>query len=351
MLVFINIDLNSYDGNTARETLNQVLNSNNITSKKFNIVKDYIDQAGFIFKSGFEKLASDGNFDFFLNGFYLNQMIISCTFQGVSCEAADFYYYHDYNYGSCFSFNLGKVNNASPKYLTEKRDILKSEKSGWENGLQLELFVGSETSQQQYAYKSGVRVIVHNQSITPFPNIDGIDVATGQQTNIMISRSFIKHLSEPYSQCINPNKNEIDWNKNDIFKFMKNYYDEKFESYSQKFCLKVCLQKYLIENCNCFDPQYPMNTTNITSCYKVTQINCINDLSAIFYETSKANECYSKCSVSYFEIFLSNFYNKNNIHFIFESIKIECEYSFYDIETTIANYPTEWYSGLLVCKF
>ena len=41
----------------------------------------------------------------------------------------------------------------------------------------------------------------------------------------------------------------------------------------------------------------------------------------------------------------------NNIHFIFESKKIECEYTFYDIETTIANYPTEWYSGLLVCKF
>ena len=174
--------------------MKKILDDNNVTVNEFHTVKDYVDNASAIFKSGFEKLSSQGIFDVYKNGFYLDQMIITCQYQGNPCTTYDFYYYHDYDYGSCYSFNLGKVNNASLN-PDEKRAILKSQKSGWENGLQLELFVGNPDQQQQFNYKGGVRVIVHNHSITPFPNDDGIDVGTGQQTNVAVSRNFIKHLS------------------------------------------------------------------------------------------------------------------------------------------------------------
>ncbi len=126
---------------------------------------------------------------------FIEQMIVSCQYQGEPCSSKDFFYYHDYNYGSCFSFNLGKVNNASKYGKIEKKEILESKNSGWNNGLQLELYVGNPDRQQKYNFKGGVRIVVHNQSITPFPNDDGIDVATGQQTNVAISRSFVNHLS------------------------------------------------------------------------------------------------------------------------------------------------------------
>ena len=51
-------------------------------------------------------------------------------------------------------------------------------------------------------YKSGFRVIVHNQSVIPFPDEDGIDVAVGLQTNVAISRTFYNRLPDPYSKCI-----------------------------------------------------------------------------------------------------------------------------------------------------
>lgn len=45
-------------------------------------------------------------------------------------------------------------------------------------------------------------MIVHNQSVIPFPDEDGIDVAVGLQTNVAISRTFYNRLSDPYSNCI-----------------------------------------------------------------------------------------------------------------------------------------------------
>jgi hypothetical protein len=66
----------------------------------------------------------------------------------------------------------------------------------------LELFAGDINVQQIFAIKTGYRIVVRNQSSEPVPIDMGIDVATGQQTNIAISRKFYNKLSEPFSNCV-----------------------------------------------------------------------------------------------------------------------------------------------------
>jgi len=48
------------------------------------------------------------------------------TYDNVPCNESDFYYYHDYNYGSCYSFNNGKSNNANGSEKETVTDIKKA---------------------------------------------------------------------------------------------------------------------------------------------------------------------------------------------------------------------------------
>ena len=77
----------------------------------------------------------------------------------------------------------------------------------------------------------------------------------------------------------------------------------EFTAYNQKFCLKACVQKIIIEKCKCFDfklkPKLEKRTTN--GCTNSTQLDCIRQ-----EENSKINgdECYKKCN--FFKLFIYN---------------------------------------------
>jgi len=49
-----------------------------LTVDKFVDTKDYVNNASKVLKSNLEKMSENGTFDVYLNGFYLNQMLISC---------------------------------------------------------------------------------------------------------------------------------------------------------------------------------------------------------------------------------------------------------------------------------
>ena len=83
-----------------------------------------------------------------------------------------------------------------------------------------------------------------------------------------------------------------------MFGFLKKYYFEKFDIYFQKYCLKACLQKHIIETCKCFDAQFPINGTEFKGCYEVNEISCTSNATSIFYSSTQASDCYAKCPVS-----------------------------------------------------
>ena len=227
-------------------------------------------------------------------------MLISCEYQGTPCYSTDFYPYHDYHYGNCFRFNGLDPNASNAEYYYKgHRELKQSTKAGWRNGLRLELYVGDPTRQQQYVYKSGIRVIVHNQSITPFPDQNGIDVSPGQQTNVAVSRTFINRLSLPYSDCVD----ELTQTKavgNDLLIEMLSLISRsKVKKYEQEICLKICFQKYINSECNCSDFSLAFLSINNQSegCYMSDQVECLSKANQRFYNGQPINECYSKCPI------------------------------------------------------
>lgn len=129
--------------------MNRTLVENGITPTKsiYDDLLEYTDAANDQFKAKIESLGNNGSIELQVYGFYLSQMLISCRFRGKRCYRSDFYYYHDYHYGSCFRFNGGLRDKAQSgiRYFYPS-SIRKISKPGWRNGLRLELYTGEKTS-------------------------------------------------------------------------------------------------------------------------------------------------------------------------------------------------------------
>ncbi|CAF0892610.1 unnamed protein product [Brachionus calyciflorus] len=70
-------NLNAYDGIIARADMDDILSEKNISQKNYEAV-DFVDRAADFFKSSFEARALSNDFDLYTNGFFLEQMLISC---------------------------------------------------------------------------------------------------------------------------------------------------------------------------------------------------------------------------------------------------------------------------------
>ncbi|RNA10488.1 degenerin deg-1-like [Brachionus plicatilis] len=227
------------------------------------------------------------------------------------CDEDDFVMYHDYHYGNCFRFNGNKSN------------VIKTKKSDWKNGLRLELFVGDPDEQQQFTYKAGIRVIVHNQTDSVFSDENGIDVSVGSQTNIGITRTMIKRRPYPYSNCIDNYQSKQILQRNTFMKIIAARYPQ-MNKYSQIFCLKTCLQEFLINKCGCFDLSLPRpdnSSINCTGCETTDDLNCVQLQESQFYE-SEIEKCYSFCPNECFQVL-------------------------YETKVSSAKYPSKWYASIL----
>ena len=125
--------------------MNETMNENGIsaTSGKYDSVLAYVGAANDHYKAEIESMTSADQMNPESLGFRLSRMLISCYFRGQNCSIQDFYYYHDFYYGSCYRFNGGpkdKAQNGIQKHAPS--EINKVSKSGWRNGLRLELYAG-----------------------------------------------------------------------------------------------------------------------------------------------------------------------------------------------------------------
>lgn len=146
-------NLNPYDGHypKTRMIMNETLTAKNITPYKYASLREYTDAANNYFKATIEYLYKDDLVEIQNLGFFLDQILLSCTYEGKTCNATDFYFYHDYNFGSCYRFNGGpKDPNQTVTHQHISSPIKTLHASGWRNGLRLELYSGDPTIQQQY---------------------------------------------------------------------------------------------------------------------------------------------------------------------------------------------------------
>jgi hypothetical protein len=316
----------AYDNQAISSYVTNITNQYNITLNTFSTLKQYTDTVSALVKSKLAKQAQSGAFNSFQAGYNLENMMISCFYDGNACSQKDFFYQNDFNYGDCFSFNLGSINNAGYSPLNSTPPIVQSSFTGAANGLQLELFVGSPAN-QALTYGSGIRVTVYNQSTIPFPKDMGITVPTGMQTDIIVSRSFIYHLGQPYSNCLS---DPVDYTQNSVLQTLLNNYtlsNGVTQVYKQSYCLKVCLQQYIINQCGCYDLSFTMQNWNssggLRGCYEDADLICYQQQYTNFINNNQDVVCYAMCP-------------------------LECNEIILDTQTTYATYPALWYANLML---
>ena len=280
-------------------------------------------------KSRFQTMAFDENSSDFLydSSLFLDSMLISCEFQGNPCTIKDFYHSYSYEYGNCFTFNSQKPNASTTQHNYTSYATRKATRPGWQYGLRLEMYAGDQLFQQQFVYKTGFRLLVHNQSSVPMVDEEGIDIGVGMQTNVAIKRTFVKQLSAPYSNCIDT-IDEATANLNQHLKEMHiQLKRNQKDSLQQTYCLKICEQQYIISECDCytFDLAFLNLTTlqgsdDVSGCDSVDEVDCYGEAEVNFMNGDEIDHCYASCPQ-------------------------ECNYVDYELSTSFAKYPTKSYAN------
>lgn len=105
--------------------------------------------------------------------FTIDQMLLSCTFNGASCSKEDFLPLASGPNGICYTWNSGV--NAKNQAV----DIKTTKSPGLSSGLRLELYVGQQECQPCWVDTIGATIVVHNKSLDPLVNIEGVKLKPG----------------------------------------------------------------------------------------------------------------------------------------------------------------------------
>jgi hypothetical protein len=254
-------NLNPFDFNYADADISSFANDGTIDELNENYTaNDYVTAVNDYFRFNLIKKYLNNTFKLYYKDFLIDQLLLSCRFQGKKCTWRDFFYHYDFDYGLCYSFNMGKDIYGNDTKIRTSGQV------GWRNGLQLELYTGHAKLQDKFTAIRGYRVLIFDQSnVYPVADDLGVDIATGMATNIGIRRTFTYHLASPYSNCLQSDISQIDWSKNEVLQFMyDNFVQGQYYttggyttywkwnwtvSYSQSICVMMCFQKYLFEQC------------------------------------------------------------------------------------------------------
>uniref|UniRef100_A0A914CZK6 Uncharacterized protein n=1 Tax=Acrobeloides nanus TaxID=290746 RepID=A0A914CZK6_9BILA len=204
----------------------------------------------------------------------IGDFIQGCSFNTQDCDMTnDWETYIDPKMGSCFAFNTNATHmaqRAGPIYGL--RVVLKTNIS--------EFLATSDAA--------GMRVIVYDQGEKPFPDIFGYNVQTGSSSSIGVTFVDMSRLAEPYGQCTDDKPD--------------NYlYDL---AYSTEGCQRSIYQQEMIDNCNCYDPSYPIPAgSNATVCVIPDDFACWARLTNL---SSSDNSCTQPCNEGVYEVTVSS---------------------------------------------
>ena len=242
-----------------------------------------------------------------LVGLNLTNILINCIYNRRPCSERDFNSFCHPIHGNCFTFN--KNINSSNKNQVRIQ--------GPDNGLSLELLVGTLNDKKEFESNDGIIMVVHNQSKIPFFDSDRILIGTGVETDLKVNRNFISKLGSPYSDCF---KQNTDNNfESEFWDHITNYMNK---TYSQQLCYSLCMQKYIIDQCNCSSIWLPINYKNTKFCnYK--KRDCISYATRQMFTRKKNVECIKLCP-------------------------LECNFIDYKISSSRISFPSEYYKKQLV---
>jgi hypothetical protein len=237
----------------------------------------------------------------------IEKMLIDCRFGGKECTKSDFDPFFITQHGICYRFN------SDDNYLNSNKKVKQLYKTGWRNGLRLDLYIGLPTLLNRLALDKGVFLYIH--STRDFqPKEIHINPAT--ETSIAVKKSIYEQLPYPYSNC-SSHESIVDPYVLNLISYL-NY------SYSQEMCIEMCYLINLKAKCNCTQNwnNFKFPDQNVSLCLDKQQQNCDTN----FYK----NE------------FITDDYIIQNCN-----CPLECKKVIYDTFITNSKYPTKFYTDAL----
>lgn len=217
-------------------------------------------------------------------GFELKDMLASCFFNYKICSVSDFTYFYDESNGNCYTFNKGVYDNGTTydkKSVSIARPLY---------GLILELYLGDPTVDSYHEFNNGIMISIHNQSSVPFTQGEKMKAAAGAETDFIMSRNFISKLESPYDTCKYTSTSTSLTNP-----FYSDYIVNTLGvKYSQEYCYALCVQKQIMNTCNCSNAFMP--TFNGTNNFCLSNnAACFQNLIYDFGSTQAAVDCQTDC--------------------------------------------------------
>ena len=200
--------------------------------------------------------------------------IIDCQFNKIICDNADFHWYWSYDYGNCWQFNSGL------NFYGQKIPIKSSKSGGNQYGLTLTLTGLIAQNTFPTSSSSGLMVFIHNHSYYPI-SMNGVAIERGKETMISIEKTFTFNQPMPYTEC-----QDLSSLNSELYTLISY---SKY-TYTQSICLSFCIQKLIIEKCECYFTKYPM-IGNTRPCLTLNDIDCLFQV----VDTYRTEDCESQC--------------------------------------------------------
>ena len=181
----------------------------------------------------------------------LEGFVVNCHYAGHRCNRdRNFIRFFDPYYFNCFTYR-------APDYSEMDDSLSEGIENGWSvillsgSGMldkndEIRMLPGLHEWRSAVSASEGVRVVIHPPNTEPYPFTEGYDVPPGFSASFGIKPRRNIRIGPPHGNCSE-----------------KNPFDHRSIHYRLMSCQKMCLQDFIVRNCNCSDVGLP-NMPNIS---------------------------------------------------------------------------------------
>ena len=214
----------------------------------------------------------------------LDRMLVGCRFGTSACNASDFTWFYHPTFFNCYMFNAGGTRTVSTAGLMSGDARL---------FLQLNASV-REPMTDKMPFR-GFYVATLNASESPLLLSPCAHLAApGVGALISIERSFFTQYQSPYSGCTVSDSGELTEPLEDTQLFEKTKLRSNY-SYTQRDCLNVCAQLFILAECNC--TMASLDFSSNTTCTSPSDSVCAMSFYRLNFTTGNfiKENCMSRC--------------------------------------------------------
>jgi hypothetical protein len=203
-------------------------------------------------------------------GHSLDDILISCSFNGVECSFKDFTWTFDTLFGNCFVFNTKQSFVGGSLY-----------------GLSIKYYIGFNDELILFNSIGGASgyVRIENSSYLMDTSLDNdLYLRPGTNTYVDVERKFQFYLPKPFSPCQLPNDDSYEPTLYFSSHLLATIYHSPY-IYTRSLCFYQCIQNEIKQMCNCTSVDFLSLFESVKGCFTEDEISCKDNVTNSFTET------------------------------------------------------------------